>query len=134
LAKIKLEKKFAVILLDAIDEALTTLGKDVKFSVYFHLESKFAVSKQDIPDRIDDFSDALQQLFGQASKPLEILIMKCLNQKVHCNYKWVGPKWLVPELTLVKYVKLVKLAVEDERKIGDVEVLLNEGEKPQQKI
>jgi len=60
--------------------------------------------------------------------------MKCLNQKVHCNYKWVGPKWLVPELTLVKYVKLVKLAVEDERKIGDVEVLLNEGEKPQQKI
>lgn len=130
----KMEKKFATILLDAIDEAFSTLGEDVKFSVYFHLEAKFAVSKQDIPDRIEDFSCALQQLFGQASKPLEILIMKCLNQKVRCSYKWAGPKWLIPEVTLVKYIKLVKLAVEDERKIGDVEVLLDEGEKPEQKI
>ncbi len=132
MAKTKMEKKFSAILLDSIDEAFSTLGENVKFSIYFHLETKFTVSKQDIPDRIGDFSYALEQLFGQASKQIEILIMKCLNKRVHGNYEWTGPKWLVPELTLEKYIKLLKFAVEDTRRTGYVEVALNEGEKPRQ--
>ncbi|MGD6852564.1 MAG: hypothetical protein ACQCN6_10945 [Candidatus Bathyarchaeia archaeon] len=128
------EKKFATILLEAIDEAFTTLGPSVKLSIYFHLETKFAVSKQDIPDRIGDFTDALETIFGQGARALEILIMKNLNQKVKCHYKWQGPKWLVPDLTFEKYVRLLQLSVEDKGKIGDVEVLLDAGEKPQQRI
>jgi hypothetical protein len=132
LAKTKTDEKFAKILLDSIDEAFASLGQNVKLSIYFHLETKFAVSKQDIPDRIGDFSDALDQIFGQAARPLELLIMKCLNQRVKCNYEWDGPKWLVPDLTFEKYVKLVKLSVEDNGKIGNIEVLLDDGEKPEQ--
>ena len=127
-----METKFAAILLDSIDEALSTLGQNVKVSIYFHLETKFSVPKQDIPDRIDDFTNALEQIFGQAARQLEILIIKHLHQKINGKYKWVGPNWLVPDLTFEKYIKLARLSIEGSGKIGDIEVLLNEGEKPQQ--
>jgi hypothetical protein len=132
LAKTKTEKKFAMVLLDAIDVAFSALGQNVKVSIYFHLETKFGLSKQDIPDRLDDFSDALERIFGQASQQLAILIMKNLNEKVNCDYEWVGPKWLVPDLTFKEYLKLVKLCIEDQDKIGDVEVLMDDGERPDQ--
>jgi hypothetical protein len=134
LARTVTEKRFAAILLDAIDEAFTVLGPNVKLSIYFHLETKFAITKQDIPDRIEDFTLALEKIFGNASRPIEILIMKHLNQKVQCKYKWQGPKWLVPDLTFEKYVKLIRLCLEDKGKTVDVEVLLNAAEKPQQRI
>jgi len=127
-----METKFATILLDSIDEALSSLGQNVKVSVYFHLESKFSVPRQDIPDRIEDFSNALEQIFGQASRQLEILIIKHLHQKINLNYKWAGPNWLVPNLTFEKYVKLARLSIEGSGKTGKVEVMLDEGEKPKQ--
>jgi hypothetical protein len=128
-----MEIKFARILLDSIDEALSSLGQNVKLSIYFHLENKFSVPKEDIPDRIEDFSNALEQIFGLASKQLEILIIKHLHQKINLNYKWAGPNWLVPNLTFEKYVKLARLSVESSGKTGNIEVMLDEGEKPKQK-
>ena len=134
LAKTKTEEKFAMILLDAIDLGFIALGQNVKTSIYFHLENKFGLPKQDIPDRVDDFEDALEQIFGQASQQLEILIMKNLNENVNCNYKWVGPKWLVPDLTFKKYLELVKMSIEGQGKTGELEVQLDHGEKPEQEI
>ncbi len=131
-SKRKREEKFSAILLEAIDEAFSTLGNRAKSSIYLHLESKFAISKQDIPERVGDFSEALEQIFGLAAPKLEILIMKCLNEKVKCTYNWVGPKWLVPDLTFSKYVKLMELGCEETEKIGEVEVILDVGEKPEQ--
>ncbi|MCW3999921.1 MAG: hypothetical protein NWE93_06760 [Candidatus Bathyarchaeota archaeon] len=132
MAKKKADQKFAEVLLNAIDKALASLGKEVQFSIYFNLEAKFALPKQDIPDRTGDFSDALDQIFGSAARQLELLIMKYLNEQVQCNYRWVGPSWLVPNLTFEKYVKLVRISVEDHGATGDVEVLIGEGEKPEQ--
>jgi hypothetical protein len=88
----KREKKFNDILLESIDKAFLTLGENSKSAIYFYLESKFAISRQDIPDRVHDFSDALEQFFGLAARQFEILIMKCLNEKIECTYDWVGPK------------------------------------------
>ncbi len=127
------EKDFSRILLDSIDEAFLTLGEHTKASIYFSLERKFAISRQDIPDRIGDFSEALEQIFGLGARQLEILIMKYLNRKVDCAYEWVGPKWLVPDLTFVKYVKLLKLCVEDNETIGNLEVLVDAGERQEQR-
>lgn len=134
LAKTKADsKKFAEILLNSIDDAFASLGQNVQFSLYFHLETKFALTKQNIPDRISDFSDALDQIFGQAARQIELLIMKFLNERVKCNYKWDGPKWLVPDLTFEKYVKLMEISVEDENRTGNIEVLLDDGDKAKQK-
>jgi hypothetical protein len=134
LAKTKRDTKFDAVLLDAIDTAFSALGQNVKFSIYFNLEAKFGLPKQDIPDRISDFSNALEQIFGQAARSLEILIMKYLNDKVKCNYSWVGPKWLVPDLTFEKYIKLVRISLEDSGKPGKVEVLFDGYQRPKQEI
>jgi hypothetical protein len=135
LAKTKTEKKFAALLLEALDEAFLALGQTTRFSIYFSLETKFALPKQDIPDRIEDFADALRKIFGNAAAPLEILIMKSLNEKIKCNCKWVGPNWLVPDLSLEKYLKLAQMSLEKSYKkneVADFEVVLNEGEIPEQ--
>lgn len=134
MSKRKRERKFSIILLKAIDEAFLTLGENARTAIYCHLESKFAISRQDIPDRIGDFSDALEQIFGLAAPQLEILIMKFLNRCVKCEYKWVGPKWLVPDLTFKKYVVLTELTFKDTSKIENVEILVDDGEKPRQEI
>jgi hypothetical protein len=124
----KREKKFNDILLESIDKAFLNLGENSKSAIYFHLENKFAISRQDIPDRVHDFSDTLEQIFGLAARQLEILIMKCLNEKIECTYDWVGPKWLIPDLTFSKYIKLLELCFMDKKKNVEVEVLLDAGE------
>jgi hypothetical protein len=126
------EKKFNDILLDSIDKAFLTLGENSKSAIYFHLEKKFSISRQDIPDRVCDFSDAIEQIFGLAARQLEILIMKCLNEKIECTYNWVGPKWLIPDLTFAKYVKLLELCFEDKKQNVEVEALLDTEEKQQE--
>ncbi len=132
LSKRKRERLFSKILLESIDEAFLTLGENARTAIYQYLEGKFAISKRDIPDRVGDFSDALEKIFGLATPHLMILIMKCLNEKAGCTYRWVGPKWLVPELTFTKYVKLLELWCEDTEKIGNVEVTLDAGERQEQ--
>jgi hypothetical protein len=134
LGKRNSEKIFCQILVESIDEAFLALGENAKSSIYSYLETKFAISKQDIPNRVDDFSDALEEIFGMAARQIEILIMKCLNQRVDCTYKWVSPKWLVPDLTFTRYVILMRLSCEENRKDGNIEVIFNEGVQQEQRI
>ncbi len=133
LSKPKKEIDFNEALLNAIDQALLTLGEKAKASIYLYLQANYALPKKTIPDRINDFADALERILGQGAPQLEILIMKYLNEKVKGSYQWSGPKWLVPDLTFTKYVKLMRLYCEDT--IDDsaqVEVLLDVGEEEQE--
>lgn len=121
-------------LLKAIDDAFSTLGENVKTSIYFHLEHRFFLPKQDIPYRIEDFSDALEKIFGMGAKPLEILIMKKLNEEIVCFYEWAGPRWLMPNLTFKEYVELLKLCYEEKCTTGELEVWVNAEEKQKQHL
>jgi hypothetical protein len=125
-------KKFEDVLLETLDEALSTLGETVKKSIYFHLQREFLIAKQDIPYKINDFSDALEQIFGSGARTLEILIMTKLHQKIRSRYRWEGPNWLVPELTFSQYVELLKSFYEDNGKTGQVEVIIGAGEQRQE--
>ena len=124
------DKKFETVVLEAIDEALSSLGENAKKTIYFHLERTFLIPKAEIPNRIEDFSDALDRIFGAGARHLEILIMKNLNQKVHCSYRWEGPKWLVPDLTFKRYIELARVEYEDE---GKIEVIVDAGERQEQR-
>ncbi len=64
-----------------MDEALSLLGMSPK-QIYFHLEKDFNINKQDIPHRIEEFSNAIEQIFGPGARVLEIQIMKRLYEKV----------------------------------------------------
>jgi len=126
-------KKFDTILLKAIDEAFSSLGEKAKSAVYSYLEKMFFIPKKDIPYRLEDFSESLKEIFGVASKHLEILIMKNLNRKISCSYEWKGPSWLVPELTFRQYVELSRVHFESEGKIGKLEICIDFEENPKQR-
>jgi hypothetical protein len=124
-------RKFEDVLLEAIDKALSTLGENVKNVIYFHLAQKFLIARQEIPYRIEDFADVLEQIFGVGARNLEILIMAKLHEKINCIYEWNGPKWLIPNLTFSQYVELLRLSYEDRSKIGEIEVWVNAEEQKQ---
>ena len=98
------EKDFNKLLLEAIDDALASLGESAKKAVYFHLENKFKIRKKDIPYDIENFTDGIEKIFGLGAKFIEILIMKKLYEKVGCTLEWNEKK----ELNFVEYVATAK--------------------------
>jgi len=137
LAKVSKNENFDQLLLEAIDEGLSGLGEAGKASVYIHLESRFNIKKQEIPNKLNDFSNALERIFGLGTRHLEILLMKNLHIKleVTCKwptYEWPLSRWIVPEMTFTEYVRLMRQSFEaansDKVEIG---VLVKENEELQ---
>jgi hypothetical protein len=98
------EKAFQKLLLEAVDEALCSLGDSARQSIYYHLESKFELTRDEIPCRLEDFEVGLEKIFGEGTHFLEILIMKQLYEKVGTTaevMKWDESK----EFKFTDYVK-----------------------------
>ena len=76
------DKKFDTLLIGAIDESLTSLGESAKQSIYFHIEKKFGVSSNSIPENLEEFQAGLEKIFGVGARFIEILIMKNLYTKI----------------------------------------------------
>jgi hypothetical protein len=129
---------FNNLLLEAIDEAFSSLSESVKVAIYFHLENTFKIKKSDIPYSVADFSIALEKIFGPGARHLEILVMKNLHAKIEVTckwpaYKWPLSKWIVPpEVTLHEYIRLMRQNFEakNENKT-EMGVLMNEQEELQ---
>ena len=137
MAKQSQRENFDQLLLEAIDEGLSSLGEAVKTSIYFHLEGRFNIRKQEIPNKLCDFSNALERIFGLGARHFEILFMKKLHAKLEVTFKWPThewplSKWIVPEMTFTEYVRLMRQSFEtanaDKKEIG---VLVNEHEELQ---
>ena len=103
---------FNRILIEAIDDALSSLSESAKESIYYHLEKTFGIKKYEIPDRIDDFQDALEKIFGIGAKPLEIMFVKYLHNRIGVVCKWDLPKTVMPELAFKQSVLFVKQSFE----------------------
>jgi hypothetical protein len=73
--------EFDGLLLNAIDVAFISLGESIKKSIYFHLEEQFELKRDQIPNKLAKFQEALEQVFGSGARFLEILIMKNLYLK-----------------------------------------------------
>jgi hypothetical protein len=104
---------FSNLLLEAIDEAFSSLGESAKVAIYFHLENTFGIKKSDVPSRIASFSDALERIFGSGARHLEVLFMKSLHAKIEVTYKWPAYKyplckWIVPEMTFQEYIQFMR--------------------------
>jgi len=117
LAKQSPTKSFEQLLLEAIDEALSSLGESVKTAIYFHVENSFNVKRLEIPQRLADFSEALARIFGPGARHLETLFMKSLHAKIKVTckwpeYEWPLSKWIVPEMTFQEYVRLMQRSFE----------------------
>jgi hypothetical protein len=95
-------RSFDKLLLEAVDEVLSSLGDSSKQAIYFHLENAFKIRKQDIPCKIDEFTNAIEKIFGLGAKMLEIQMMKALYEKVGYAFKYL-PKQ--KDLIFTDYVK-----------------------------
>jgi len=98
------EKDFDKLLLEAVDDGLASLGESSKVAIYYHLEKVFNVKKHEIPYRIEDFTRAVEKIFGLGANVLEILIMKLLYEKVGQIVRIQEPK----DFTFTNYVAAVK--------------------------
>jgi len=98
------KQNFDKLLLEAVDEGLSSLGESSKQAIYFRLEKRFNIKKHEIPHKIEAFADAIEKIFGLGANFLEILIMKQLHEKVGQSFKWPEYK----ELTFIEYVAVAK--------------------------
>jgi len=102
--KIEAEKRtmnFEEVLLEAIDEGLSVLGESAKQAIYCHLGKTFKMNRLDIPYRIEEFTDAIEGIFGAGAKILEIQIMKCLFKKVGYDFRHYPRS---KDLTFTEYI------------------------------
>jgi len=106
--EIGLSNVFGTFLLESIDEVFSTLGGDVKVSIYFYLESMFGIKKHEVPQRIAEVSDALEQIFGLGARFLEIMFMKNLHDKIGIVCESDSPTLATTEVSFQGYVGLMK--------------------------
>jgi len=76
------KRDFDKLLLEAVDEGLSSIGESSKHAVYYHLEKGFNLKRNEIPSRIAEFEAAIEKIFGLGANFLEILIMKRLYEKI----------------------------------------------------
>ncbi|HVP16164.1 MAG TPA: hypothetical protein VMT42_02230 [candidate division Zixibacteria bacterium] len=103
-----IEKAFQELLLEAVDSALSSLGDSARQSVYFHLEKKFDITRDEIPSRIEDFDHGLERIFGVGTRFLEVLIMKKLYEEMGSKGKIVRMDQK-KEFKFVDYVRAAQL-------------------------
>jgi hypothetical protein len=96
-------RAFDELLLTAIDEALTSLGESAKQSIYFHIENKFSVARNEIPENLQEFQGGLEKIFGTGAQFIEILIMKSLHAKI-------GQPFIMEKSGQLEFIEYVKAA------------------------
>lgn len=107
------ETEFNKILLEAIDKGLSSIGDSSKQAIYFHLERVFNINRQEIPDKLADFQDALEKIFGLGAQFLEIIIMRRLYEKIGHSIQLEG----TADFSFTEYVAAVKRSFMEKRKL-----------------
>ncbi len=100
---------FKELLGEAIDAALAQLGDSSRRAFYLHLKINYNIMKRDIPEKIDEFTIAVEKVFGQRAKILEIEIMKNLFAKIGSNFKYFPKK---DDLFFVEYIDAARMHVQ----------------------
>jgi hypothetical protein len=108
LAKDQKKPKFDELLIESIDEELSVIGKSIKKIVYAYLEKKLQMTRFDIPNRIEEFINAIESIFGNGAKILELKIMKCLFKKVDYELNYLDKK----NITFIEYINAIRIVEE----------------------
>ncbi len=99
---------FKELLLEAVDASLSSLGDFSKQAIYFYLEKNFTLRKQDIPNKIEEFTSAIEEMFELGAKILEIEIMKHLYVKVGSDFEYFPEN---DALLFVEYIGAARMHV-----------------------
>lgn len=111
---------FEKLLLEAVDEGLSSLGDSSKQAIYIHLDRNFDIKKKQIPDKIEAFEDAIESIFGLGASFLEVIIMKQLCKKVGGVLEWKEPA----NLAFTMYVAAAERTFQQKKTIKKTEDLV----------
>ena len=67
--------------LAAIDDCFSSFGDSAKQAIYLHLKEHHNIDRTEIPAKIGDFAEALEESYGVGAKLIEIEIMKIIHRK-----------------------------------------------------
>jgi len=104
--------RFNKLLLEAVDEGLSSLGESSKQAIYFHLAKSFSIRRNTIPLEIEAFAKAIERIFGLGANFLEVLIMKRLHEKTGGVFDWNESNKFV----FAEYVMAAKRSFEEKQK------------------
>jgi len=110
------EKDFDELLLEAVDEGLSSIGESSRHAIFFYLETVFKIKRHEIPYKIEDFAAAIEKIFGLGANCLELLIMKHLFEKVKKTVQLHEPG----DFTFTKYVTAVKQSFLEKKKAEEL--------------
>ena len=74
-------------LLEAVDYGLLSLGENPRRAIYFHLKKSFQLQRKSIPKETDEFSQALNIIFGPGAEIIEQYILKELYQRLELDFE-----------------------------------------------
>lgn len=111
------QQKFDQLFLEAIDEVLSSLGEPVKNHLYTHSKNDFLISKDELPQKIEEFSNFLFRIFGSGAHHLEIKFMQTLYAKIRAdqNVKHKPIVFKEIDLTFLNYVNKMRESFEISR-------------------
>jgi len=73
-------------LVEAIDFGLLAPGEIVRETIYERIESRYRVRREEIPEKLETFHNALQELIGTGAKVIRQLIAKNLYNRLGLNF------------------------------------------------
>ena len=78
---------FSQLLLEAVDDSLSILGDEPKRALYQYLATMHSLQREEIPDRLEEFSTGLKKALGGASSVIQRIILRKLFQKLGSTFR-----------------------------------------------
>jgi hypothetical protein len=100
------ENRFEKTFSKVVDEVFLALGAGVRDTIYYHLEKKFQLGREEFYDKIEVFHEALEDMLGEGGRIVEHSIAKSLSRRFGLEFE-VHENWTLPE-----HVKDVKRRLE----------------------
>jgi len=74
------------VLAQALDDGLSVPGEIVMTAIYDRIEKSYGLKREDIPEKLEAFHRALEDLLGESAKVMEKLIAKNLYRRLGLNF------------------------------------------------
>jgi hypothetical protein len=98
--------KFDFLLLESIDQAIADLlGRRARDAIYDHLATHYRYGREEIPEKIDQFYQFLEEMFGSGAKTLGRTVIRRMFDKL--GYEYVN----VPGFQFFDYLEALKSRV-----------------------
>jgi len=70
------------VIAEAVSESLSSFGPAFKQAVCCQLEQTYHIKQREIPERINEFTNAIEAMFGTGAKLIELRIIEAIHNKM----------------------------------------------------